>query len=196
MNRITIRLLIAMLTFFTGVASFTTYLFLRSPLPKSSDSERAAHIISVTPLIPVQERPYSSRYVNPADDDGLYYVVRRPAGLIMDPEDGFDERSLVLAYDDKPIKPIADAPDSPTFPGFYLPNRVRFAFEKVEVNGKKVYFSTCSVGGVNYEFSGTFGREALPDSAPTMTVPFIKGILKRLGNGKLESEEEIKFRRI
>jgi hypothetical protein len=45
MRRISIRLIIALLTFALGVAAFALWLFLRSPHSKPSDSQQVVHII-------------------------------------------------------------------------------------------------------------------------------------------------------
>jgi hypothetical protein len=112
----------------------------------------------------------------------------------MCPFEGYDERALVLSRDGKAIAPKAGDPDAPTIPGFYLSRNVRLNFERVEVIGRKVYFRTRTVSGVIYEFSGDSGEEIIGASDPATPVPFIKGILTKSRDGKLESEEEIKFR--
>jgi hypothetical protein len=151
-----------------------------------------APFLLAVPLLAQHEPQFSSGYVRPAAYGGLFYVQRH-GGITIDPEDGFDPRALVLYYDNKPIEPKSNDPDAPTIPGFYLSYTVRLDFEKVEVIRKNVYFKTRIVGGVNYEFSGVMGMERLPKPRPSLRVPFIKGTLTKLTNGKISSQEEIKF---
>lgn len=189
MNRISTRLLVALLTFMIGVASFAVWLFLWSPHDVPSETQESAFSADAA-----RQPGFTSRYENPATRSGLFYATRRSGDYILDPQDGYDERALVISYDDKPIKSKANDADVHTVPGFYLSDRVRLNFERVEIVGGKVYFKTVSVGGVSYEFSGFSGEEVVPTIDATTKVPFIKGILSRSRDGKLEGEEEIKFR--
>jgi len=148
---------------------------------------------STASVIANQEPRFSSKYENPATYGGLFYVVRSSGGYVIDSADQYDERALVISYDDEPIEPKPNDPDAPTLPGFYLSYKVRFEFERVEVIGNKVYFKTRSIGGVTYEFKGISGEEVIPNFNPSIRVPFIKGILIRLKNGEVMSKEEIKF---
>lgn len=183
MKRVSVRLLIALLTFIVGVAAVAVWLFLNSPdLTTPAPS-----------AIATLEPPYSGRYENPAIQGGLFHVVRGSGEYIIDAPDGYDERALIISFDNKPIEHGAGDSDAPTRPGFYLSRRVRLNFERVEVIGKNVYFKTINVGGVSYEFSGISGAENIPGDALTH-VPFIKGVLTRSRDGKAEREEEIKFR--
>jgi len=145
-------------------------------------------------LIIDQALPFSSHYENPAIPDGLFNVTRGSGGYIMCPFEGSDERALVLSRDGKAIAPKVDDPNAPTIPGLYLSRNVRLNFERVEVIGRKVYFLTRSFNDVSYEFSGDSGEEIIAASDPATPVPFIKGILTKSRDGKLVSEEEIKFR--
>jgi hypothetical protein len=189
MNRISSRLLIALATFMIGVASFAVWLVLRSTYDKSADTRE-----STSTTAAIEQSGFSSRYENPNIQGGLFYVVRRSGDYVLDPQDGYDERALVISYDDKSIKSEANEVDTPTAPGFYLSDSVRLDFERVEVVGNKVYFKTIGVGGVIYEFSGVSGEEIAPAIDDSTKVPFIKGILSTSRDGKLEREEEIKFR--
>ena len=126
----------------------------------------------------------SSKYVKPAVYDGLYYVVSG---------DWRRTRALVLSYSDNPIEPKANDPDAPMIPGFYPSPDKRFAFERVEVVRKKVYFKTRSVDGVSYVFSGLSGQAVVRNFDPTILVPFIGGSLVTLKNGKVIKREQVKF---
>lgn len=150
-------------------------------------------LISAASVFASQEPRFSSKYENPAIYGGLFYVVRSSGGYVIDSADGYDERALVISYNDEPIERKPNDPDAPTLPGFYLTYKVRFDFERVEVIGKKVYFKTRGIGGVSYEFKGISGEEVIPNFNPSIRVPFIKGILTRLRDGKVMSKEEIKF---
>jgi hypothetical protein len=183
MKNISIRLVIALLTFATGIAAFALWLYLRSPHSNTSDSRQVSY--------GVLRLPQSSEYENPAIDDGLFSAVSRPG---IDPTDGYDERVLVISYTDIPVEPQASTPDAPTIPGFYLSSKVRLDFERVAVIGNKVYFRTRSIGGISYEFSGISGEEVIPHSDSSIHSSFIKGILTRLRDGEIMAQEEIKFR--
>jgi hypothetical protein len=69
----------------------------------------------------------------------------------------------------------------------------RFDFEHVEVIGKKVTFRTRTIAGVRYRFSGSMGMEQVAGMDASVRAPFIKGVLRRFKDGKLVSEESIKF---
>jgi hypothetical protein len=188
MKSISIRLLVALLTFTAGVSAFALWLFLRPPDSGTANSPRAARAEVSLPL--------SGTYENPAAPDGLFHAVRRSGWLTTDTWDGYDERALVLSYDEKPAGPQGDSPEAPTRPGFYLTRQLRFDFERVEVIGRKVYFRTHGVAGVRYEFSGSTGEEVIPDSAPPVRVHTIKGTLTRSKGGEVMAVEEIKFYRL
>lgn len=188
MKRILARLLIALLTFAVGSYASAAWQALGSWLSTPSDSQQVGHGITDQML------PFSSRYESPAIPDGLFYIARGSGGYVMCPYEGYDERSLVLSLDGKPLRPRPDLNTS-TIPGFYLSPNVRLDFERVEVVGEKVYFRTHNINGVVYEFSGASGEEVIGASGPLTPVPFIKGILTKSRDGKLESEEEIRFRR-
>jgi hypothetical protein len=144
--------------------------------------------------LPAQRSPeFSSKYVKPAAYDGLFHVQRRGGWIVIDAEDGFDPRALVLSYNNKPIEPKPNDPDAPTVPGFYLSYTVRLDFESVEVIRKAVYFKTRTVAGVNYQFNGLMGTEIIPNFEPSTRILFIKGVLTKLTNGKMMSQEDIKF---
>ena len=181
-------LLTALLTFAAGSCASVAWQSLRSWLSTPSSSQQMSHVIAdQAPL-------FSGYYENPTIPDGLFHVERGSGGYVMCPFEGYDERALVLSYDGKAIVPKANDPDALTIPGFYLSPGVRLHFERVEVLGRKVYFRTRNVNGVSYEFSGASGEEIINASDPLTPVPFIKGILTKSRDGKLESEEEIKFR--
>lgn len=136
--------------------------------------------------ISAQRSPeFSSRYVKPAAYDGLFYVQRH-GWIVIDAEDGYDPRALVLSYNNKPIEPKPNDPDAPTVPGFYLSLMVRLVFESVEVIRQTVYFKTRT-------FNGVMGMEIVPNFDPSTRIPYIKGILTKLKNGKMMSQEKIKF---
>ena len=188
MKSISIRLLVALLTFTVGVAAFALWLLLRAPSPVASDSPPAAHAEVSLPL--------SGTYENPAAPDGLFHVVRRSGWHVIDASDGYDERALVLSYAERAAGPQETSPDAPTRRGFYLAPQLRFDFERVEVIGRKVYFKTHGVAGVRYEFSGNAGEEVIPASAPPARVHTIKGTLTRSKDGEVMAVEEIKFYRL
>jgi hypothetical protein len=133
---------------------------------------------------------FSSTYKRPATNDGFFYVQRH-RGIIMDAEDGFDPRALVLSYDNKPLADASKIPDAPTVPGFYLTYAAPFGFERVQVVGSKVYFRTRTIAGVYYRFSGVIGSQRSPDASKLLS--YIKGVLTRVNNGRVMSQEEIKF---
>jgi hypothetical protein len=135
-----------------------------------------------------QKIGFSSRYLKPATNDGLFYVQRH-AGISFDPEDAFDPRALVLSYDNRPIIEKTSYPDAPTVPGFYLSYAARFDFERVNVIGRNVYFRTRAIDGVHYQFSGVIRSERVND----IRFQFIRGVLTRMKNGRVISQEEIKF---
>ena len=139
-----------------------------------------------------EQAQFSSRYVRPFSYGGLFYV-RRGDGVVMDAQAAFDPRALVLSYNDKPIDQKPNDPDAPTYPGFYLSYSARFDFERVEVIGKKVTFRTRTIAGVRYRFSGSMGMERVAGMDASVRAPFIKGVLRRFKDGKLVSEESIKF---
>jgi len=131
-----------------------------------------------------QKRRFSSKYVKPSVG-GLFYAA--------DGLDKYDLRALVISYDDQPIEPKANDPDAPTIPGFYPSDNERYDFEHIEVIRKRVYFRTRSVRGISYEFSGTSGKEFIVDFDPSVPVPFIKGTLTKLKNGRAVKRERVKF---
>jgi hypothetical protein len=137
------------------------------------------------PALAAQGPRYASKYVNPAVYDGLFYIAGGPD------KDGI--RALVLSYDDRPIEPKANDPSAPTVPGFYPSYGERHDFERVEVIGKRVYFKTRRVGGVSYEFSGVAGEAVIPNFDPSIPVPYIRGTLTKLRNGKAVRRERVKF---
>ena len=190
------RLLIAVLTFTVGVTTFAVWLFLRSPHANSPSLRQSAYVIDTQPTVATQAPPYSSKYENPAVPDGLFYVVRGSGEYLVDAADGYDERALVISYEDEPVERNSSVPDAPTLLGFYLSHTVRLNFERVEVIGKKVYFKAIGTERVSYEFSGITGEESIPDIDDSKPVPFIEGVLTRSRDGKTEREEEIKFRHV
>jgi hypothetical protein len=97
-NRISSRLLIALLTFMVGVASFAVWLVLRPTQDKSSDTRESTSTTGAT-----QQPGFSSRYENPATQSGLFYVTRRSGDYVPDPQDGYDERALVISWNFSPI---------------------------------------------------------------------------------------------
>jgi len=134
---------------------------------------------------PKHQQRFSSKYEKPAMYGGLFYVVGS--------SDNVEERSVVISYDDKPIEAKANDPDAPTIPGFYLSNKQRYDFERIEVIESSVYFKTHIIEGVSFEFSGTLGEEIVPTFDPSIAVPFIKGALTTVRNGKVVKKEEIMF---
>jgi hypothetical protein len=151
-----------------------------------------ALLILSAPLLAQRQPPFSSRYIKPATDGGLFYIQRH-GGIAIDPQDGFDPRALVLSYDDTPIIDKTKYPDAPTVPGFYLSYAARFNFERVEVIGRNVYFRTRSIDGVHYQFSGVIGSERIDGIPSSRRAAFIKGVLTRLKDRRVMSLEEIKF---
>ncbi len=190
MKRFSARVLIALFTFIIGVATFTVWLFLRPPQPEPHGPLQSPHTTAAT-----QESGFASKYENPAFSGGFFYATRSAGEFIMDPHDGYDERELILTYDNKPIKRRNTDAEAPTQPGFYLTPKVRLAFERVEVVGRNVYFKTVNTNGVSYEFSGTSGGEIINTISPSIPVPFISGVLTKTREGRPEGQEEIKFRR-
>src|ERR1044072_5135875 len=160
MKRVMAGLLIALVTFTIGVAAFGVSFF----MPPTSSSPSAAQHAATT--APAQEPTCSGRYESSASRGGILHAVRYPGCFVMDPQDGYDERGLVLSYGDRATAFEHDTSDAPATPGFYLSCQVRLDFERVEVIGRKVYFRTRSVRGVVYEFSGSSGEEIAPDCAP------------------------------
>ena len=151
-----------------------------------------AIIFFAAPLTAQRQPRFSRKYVRPVAYDGLFYV-QRGDGIIIDAEAGYDPRALVLSYNNKPVdhKPID--PDAPTCPGLYLSYSARFDFEWVEVIGKKVHFKTRTIAGVYYRFSGVMRTERITNFDPSAQAPLIKGVLTRLNNRKVVSQESIKF---
>jgi|SRR5262245_86166 len=165
-----------------GLAAFCLF---SPPTISANNKPTSKQITLIAPVVSHQAQRPSSRYERPAVYDGLYYVVGDT--------DKFHGSALVLSYNDKPIPPKANDPDAPTRPGFYLPDKDRYDFQRVEVIDKKVYFKTRSVGGVSYEFVGNSGEEIIPNFDPSTRVPFIAGEITTLKNGKLVNKERIKF---
>lgn len=193
MRRISAHLFIALFTFAIGVAAFAVRHFVRSPHSRSADPQQVVHI-TATSVTATQGPGFYVRYESTAINGGLFNVVRSSDGYLIDSTDRYDARVLVLPYNDNSIKPKADGSKAPTHPGFYLSNNVRMDFASVEAIGKRVNFTTRRDSGVSYEFSGTSGEEIIPHFSPPTSVPFIKGILKKLRDGEVIGEEEIKFR--
>lgn len=144
-------------------------------------------ILSISLGISGQSPRYSSKYKNPTVYDGLYYVVSSNLS------NEFEEGALVLSYNDKPIGPKANDPDSPTIHGFYLSYKERFDFERVEVSDRKFNFKTRRASGVSYAFVGISGREIDPNFDSSTPIPFIKGRLTKCRNGKVVKKEKVKF---
>ena len=113
---------------------------------------------------------------------GLYYVRSHIL-----PDDG----ALIISDDNAPIPPKANDPGEVTIPGFYLNREERVDFERVSIVGKQVHFKTREYGGIVYEFDGKIGKEADPEL--DLPVPFIKGTLKKIENGKVLKTENVKF---
>jgi hypothetical protein len=157
------------------------YLF-PSPTISANGESTSKQIILIAPVMAHQAQRPSSRYERPTAPDGLYGVT--------DTKSAFYPSSLVLSYNGKPIPAPEHDPNSPTKPGFYLPDGKHIAFQRIEVIDKKVYFKTRSVGGVSYEFVGNSGAERDPvfDS-----VAFIEGEITTLKNGKPVGKEKIRF---
>ena len=140
----------------------------------------------LAPFKVVSQSPtHTSKYVDPAVYDGLFYVV---SGDWRN-----DLRALVISYSDNPIGPKANDPDAPTIPGFYPSPGKRFDFANVAVVRKKVTFKTKTIGGVSYVFSGETGEEVVKGFDPSVLVPFIKGSLVTLKSGKIVKREKVKF---
>ena len=99
----------------------------------------------------------------------------------------------MISYNDGPIEPKANDPDAPTIPGFYPSPGKRFDFEHVEVIRKKVTFKTRTIDGVSYTFSGRSGKEIVQGFDPRTLVPFIKGSLITIKQGKIVKSERVKF---
>ena len=133
---------------------------------------------------------FSSTYKRPATEAGFFYVQRH-GGIIMDPQDGFDPRALVLSYNNNPVAEASGIPDAPAVPGFYLTHEARFDFERVEVIGRKVHFRTRPIAGVYYRFSGVIGSERSADASRLLS--YIKGVLTRVNNRRVMGQELIKF---
>ena len=132
-----------------------------------------------------QESRYSSKYRNPAFYGGLFYATSTPGT--------YDNRALVLSFDDKPIEPKPNDPDAPTFPGFYTSYKDRYPFVTIEVNGKKVYFKTQAIDGISYRFVGVAGKHRLNQNDPSALVPEISGTLTKLKDGRIVENERVKF---
>jgi hypothetical protein len=137
-------------------------------------------LLLIAPVFADQAQRLSSRYEKPAVYDGLYYSKS-------------SQWALVLSYTDKPIPPKENDPGAPTKPGFYPSDKDRYDFQRVEVIGDKVYFKTRGVNGISYEFVGKTGSEIIPDFDPSTPVPFIKGVITTLKNGKPVNKERIRF---
>src|SRR5262249_37241951 len=141
-------------------------------------------LISIAPVTAHQQSKSSTKYVKPSIYDGLFYIVSDSA---------MPGRALVLSYEDQPIGPKANDPDAPTQPGFYPSPDKRYEFARVTVIRKKVYFKTRVIDGVNYLFSGVSGQAPIPGFDPSIPVPFIRGALVTLKNGKRVKSERVKF---
>jgi hypothetical protein len=164
----------------------TEEILIRLPFKKSAVVAVGLCPIVLLTLVAASQRPSpSSKYVNPAVYDGLFYVVSGDWRS--------NTRALVLSYSDNPIEPKANDPDAPTIPGFYPSREKRFDFERVEVVRNKVYFKTRGVEGISYVFSGTSGKAGIRNFDPTILVPFIRGSLVTLRNGKAIKSEKVKF---
>ena len=132
-----------------------------------------------------QSPAVKSKYVDPAVYDGLFVVVSG--------DWRFDRRELVISYVDSEIEQKPNDPGAATKPGFYPAPGKRFDFEQIEVVRKKVSFTTRTVDGVKYLFSGTSGMGPVKGMDPSTLVPFIKGTLTTLENGKIVKRETVKF---
>jgi hypothetical protein len=165
-----------------GISAFRLF-----PLPTigANNKPTSKQISLIAPVIAQQAQRPSSRYERPAVSDGLYYVAGDT--------DKCHECALVLSYNDRPIPSKANDPGAPTRPGFYLSEKDRYDFQRIEVIGEKVYFKTRSVRGISYEFVGNSGEEIIPDFDPSTPVPFIAGEITTLKNGKLVNKEKLKF---
>jgi hypothetical protein len=149
-------------------------------------------VFFAAPLTAQRQPRFSGKYVRPVTYGGLFYV-QRGDGIIIDPEAGYDPRALVPSYNNKSVDHKPNDPDAPTHPGFYLSYAARFDFERVEVIGKQVHFKTHTIAGVYYRFSGVMGTERMTNFDHSAQVPFIKGVLTRINNRKVVSQESIKF---
>lgn len=99
--------------------------------------------------------------------------------------------SLVISFENKPIPPKANEPDSPTIPGFYPKGNERFPFLEIKVIRNQVYFKTDSISGVRFEFKGVTGKEF--DSELNTYVPFIVGVVTRFQDDKPNKRQKITF---
>ncbi len=154
----------------------------KSTSPSHSTPVRTPSAAAVSPT--VVRTPDVSKY-EPQDNAvfGLYYLDSKDI-----PGD-----ALIISEDDQPIPQKANDPDEVTIPGFYLSREERIDFERVSIVGEQVHFKTRDIGGVCYEFDGTSGNEIIPDFSPDVPVPFIKGTLRKIENGKVLKTEKVKF---
>lgn len=131
-----------------------------------------------------QRATYKSKYVDPAVYDGLFYNLS---------DDWTTNFALVISYDDNPIDQKPNNPGAPRVPGLYPSHGKRFDFERLEVIRNKVTFKTRTVDGVGYSFSGESGQGPVRGMDASILVPFIRGTLVTLKNGKVMKREAIKF---
>ena len=156
-----------------------------------SFSRSIAVVVSVSALFlaPIgtasQTPAGKSKYVDPAVYDGLFYVVSGDWRTNL--------RALVISYSDHSIEQKANDPDAPTIPGFYPSPDKRFDFEHIVVVRKKVSFTTRTVDGLKYVFSGRSGMGPVEGLDSKTLVPFIEGSLVTLKNGKVIKRERVKF---
>ncbi len=69
-----------------------------------------------------------------------------------------------------------------------------FKFEKVLLAQRELFFSTNTLGGVSYEYSGAFGLD--PNDPSPSKEPVLIGALMKIKNGKIVKRYEITFRKI
>jgi len=145
-------------------------------------------VVGVTVTIPFtaggQRAAYKSKYIDPAVYDGLFYNLSA---------DWTTNFALVISYDDNPIDQKSNDSGAPTTPGLYPTHGKRFDFERIEVVRKKVTFKTRTVDGISYSFSGESGQGPVRGMDPSILVPFIRGTLVTLKNGKVIKRENIRF---
>src|SRR5262245_11168913 len=128
----------------TATIVFALFCLFTPPTLGANNEGAGKEITSIAPVIADQSERLSSRYENPpAESEGLYYATGN--------EGAFYASALVISYKDKPVPPPENDPDAPTKPGLHLKDGKLYAFQKIEVIGKKVYFKTRSAGGASYE---------------------------------------------
>lgn len=166
-----------------------------SPASNSPVSELTFPAVNSTPTPSPESTPRAMPIRTPDRFDfspgseelyGLYYVKSK---------DGDDDRQLVISDDNQPIPQKPNDPDAATVPGFYMSRENRLDFKEIEINGNEVFFRTRELDGLSYEFRGTTGKEIVPDFSEDEPLPFIKGALKMIVNGRIVRSENIIFGR-